>query len=65
MSTAEELKQKGNAAFSAKEFDKAIDFFTQAIEADPTNAVYNSNRSGCYASLENFEKALEDAEVCL
>lgn len=35
--------------------------FSQAIEADPTNHVLYSNRSGAYASLKQFDKALEDA----
>jgi stress-induced-phosphoprotein 1 len=35
--------------------------FSQAIELDPTNHVLYSNRSGSYASLKQFDKALEDA----
>jgi tetratricopeptide (TPR) repeat protein len=35
--------------------------FTQAIEIEPGNHVLYSNRSGAYASLKNFDKALEDA----
>lgn len=37
------------------------DKFSQAIELEPTNHVLYSNRSGAYASLKNFDKALEDA----
>jgi len=35
--------------------------FTEAINIDPSNHVLYSNRSGSYASLKQFDKALEDA----
>lgn len=41
--------------------DLLSDKFSQAIEIEPTNHVLYSNRSGAYASLKNFDKALEDA----
>ncbi|KAI4216537.1 MAG: hypothetical protein LQ351_001026 [Letrouitia transgressa] len=58
---ADALKAEGNKAFAAKNFDEAIDKFSQAIEIEPGNHVLYSNRSGAYASLKNFEKAFEDA----
>ncbi|QEL62655.1 hypothetical protein SBP28_004372 [Candidozyma auris] len=64
--SAEEYKAEGNKLFAAKEFDKAIEQFTKAIEtSDVPNHVLYSNRSACYASLKNFTKALEDAEKCV
>jgi len=65
MSSAEEYKLQGNQAFAQKDFSKAVELFSKAIELDSSNAVYYSNRSGCWASMNNFEKALEDAEKCL
>ena len=55
------LKAEGNKAFAAKDFSTAIDKFSQAIEVDPSNHVLYSNRSGSYASLKQYDKALEDA----
>lgn len=61
---ADKLKAEGNAAFAAKDFDKAISLFTQAIDLDPSNHVLYSNRSACYASLKDFAGALQDATKC-
>ncbi|KAI9226041.1 MAG: heat shock protein STI-like protein [Piptocephalis tieghemiana] len=61
MSTADELKAQGNKAFSAGQFDEAVSLFTKAIEVDPTNHVFYSNRSASYASLRKYNEALEDA----
>lgn len=64
--SAEEHKAQGNKYFAAKDFDKAIEEFTKAIEASPEpNHVLYSNRSGSHASLKNFSKALEDAQKCV
>ncbi|WPH00879.1 Hypothetical protein R9X50_00371000 [Acrodontium crateriforme] len=58
---ADALKAEGNKLFAAKDFVGAAEKFSQAIELDPTNHVLYSNRSGAYASLKQFDKALEDA----
>ena len=53
MTTANEYKAEGNKYFAAKEFEKAIEAFTKAIEASPEpKHVLYSNRSGSYASLK-------------
>ncbi|KAK3905764.1 heat shock protein sti1 [Staphylotrichum tortipilum] len=62
MSTADELKALGNKAIAAKNFDEAIDKFTQAIAIDPSNHILYSNRSAAYASKKEWSSALGDAE---
>mmetsp|Transcript_116986 Transcript_116986/g.277885 ORF Transcript_116986/g.277885 Transcript_116986/m.277885 type:complete len:579 (-) Transcript_116986:123-1859(-) len=61
---AAEAKAKGNAAFAAKHFKEAIEHFTEAISYVPDH-VFFSNRSACHASLEEYEKALEDGRRCV
>lgn len=62
---ANELKDQGNKAFQAKDYDAAIDLFTGAIELDPQNHVLFSNRSAAKAGKKQWVAALEDAEaVC-
>ncbi|KAJ1796218.1 Hsp90 cochaperone [Coemansia sp. RSA 2399] len=62
MSSANELKAKGNEAFAAGNYDESIELFTQAIEIDPTNHVLYSNRSASLSSLKKYDEALKDAE---
>ncbi|KAJ4397353.1 Hsp90 cochaperone [Gnomoniopsis smithogilvyi] len=62
MSTADELKALGNKAIADKNFDEAIDKFTQAIALTPENHILYSNRSAAYASKKDYANALKDAE---
>ena len=59
---ADALKDQGNKAFQAKDYDKAIELFTEALKLDPTNFVLFSNRSAAKAGKRNYAGALEDAE---
>ncbi|EPS65293.1 hypothetical protein M569_09477 [Genlisea aurea] len=59
---ADEAKGRGNAAFSAGNFEEAIRHFTTAIALSPNNHVLYSNRSAAYASLNKFPEALADAQ---
>ncbi|KAJ8462951.1 hypothetical protein ONZ45_g17748 [Pleurotus djamor] len=65
MADSNALKDAGNKAFAAKDWDKAIDLFTQAIAIDPKNHVLFSNRSAAKAGKKQWEAALEDAEQCV
>ena len=49
----------------AGQFDAAAKHFTAAIEHDPTDHVFFSNRSACYASVGKLNAAIEDAEKCV
>jgi len=62
---AQAAKAKGNAEFSAKNYKAAIKHFTEAIGFDPSDHVFYSNRSACYASTDEYEKALEDGTKCV
>lgn len=63
--SADELKQLGNEAFSRKDFDEAISFYSEAIKINPKNHVLFSNRSACYAGKKEWTAAAEDAKVCI
>lgn len=62
---AAEAKEAGNREFSAKNYSEAIKYFTVAIQHDPFEHVFYSNRSACYASLGQYQEALLDGRKCV
>lgn len=51
--------------FSEQMYDKAIEMYTKAIEANPNVAAYYGNRSIAYLKTECFGYALADASKSL
>jgi len=43
----------------------AIQSYSEAIELDPSNHVYYSNRSTCLAEMSRFAEAKADGERCI
>ncbi|KAJ7169455.1 putative stress-induced protein STI1 [Mycena filopes] len=59
---AEKFKQSGNTLMSSKQYDKAIEAYTQAVASDPTNAIYYSNRAAAYSSKGDHLSAIGDSQ---
>ncbi|KAB5523024.1 small glutamine-rich tetratricopeptide repeat-containing protein A [Coniochaeta sp. 2T2.1] len=57
---AETFKNEGNKYFKAKEYTKAIEYYTKAVVLQPESATYLSNRAAAYMSAGKYEDALED-----
>ncbi|OBZ71398.1 RNA polymerase II-associated protein 3 [Grifola frondosa] len=64
-STAQEEKDKGNAAFKAGDFPTAIGHYTAAILADPANPTFPLNRAAAYLKLGKNEDAERDCDAVL
>jgi Ca2+-binding EF-hand superfamily protein len=58
-------RNKGNAAFKAGEWEKAINYYSKSLKVDPTNFIVTSNRSSAYLKMGQKEDALKDAERCI
>ncbi|UZJ55857.1 hypothetical protein CBS101457_005177 [Exobasidium rhododendri] len=57
---AKAAKEEGNQAFKSKKYKEAVQFYSQAIESDPSEASYLTNRAAANMSLQNYRPALED-----
>ncbi|KAJ8602796.1 hypothetical protein CTAYLR_002605 [Chrysophaeum taylorii] len=62
---AEAAKALGNKALQAKQYDEAVAHYTQAIELDPQQHTYYSNRAAALTSKGDYSAALSDAEKCI
>lgn len=67
-SLAEEKKSLGNTALQGKDYDLAIQLYTEAIELCPdgsTSHVYYSNRAAAYSHKTEYELAIADCQTCI
>lgn len=62
---ADAKKILGNEEFSKKNYEKSIECYTEAINLDPSNHLYFSNRSASYGALGKWAEAKADAKQCV
>ncbi|KAL4086971.1 hypothetical protein PRIC1_014029 [Phytophthora ramorum] len=59
------LKAKGNDAFARRRFQAAVQYYSQAIELDPTAHILYGNRAAANHRLKKYKLALEDSDVAV
>ena len=59
---AEALKAKGNDFYKKRDFDEALKFYQQAIDANPDETTFYSNKAACYFEKKDYEKCIEVCE---
>ena len=59
---AVEAKDRGNEAFKAGDFPKAVAEYSEAIKRDPDNPTYYANRAAARTKLMDCSSALEDCD---
>ncbi|KAI4164029.1 MAG: hypothetical protein LQ342_002264 [Letrouitia transgressa] len=62
---AESFKSQGNNAMQQKDYEKAIDLYSKAVNLSPTNPIYLSNRAAAYSASHKHEEARADAELAV
>ncbi|XP_050210620.1 outer envelope protein 64, mitochondrial [Mercurialis annua] len=65
MDASELLKEKGNAAFKGKQWNKAVSYYTEAIKLNGSFATYYCNRAAAYLELGCFQQAEEDCSQAI
>ncbi|KAL5728184.1 Hsp70-Hsp90 organizing protein 3 [Ranunculus cassubicifolius] len=59
---AQKEKELGNATYKKKEFEKAIDHYSKAIELDDTDISFITNRAAVYLEMGKYEDCIKDCD---
>ncbi|ESQ38220.1 hypothetical protein EUTSA_v10028542mg [Eutrema salsugineum] len=59
---AQAEKEQGNASYKKKDFEKAIDHYTKAMELDDEDISYLTNRAAVYLEMGKYEECIEDCD---
>lgn len=62
---SELLKEKGNAAFKGRQWNKAVNFYSEAVKVNNKNATYYCNRAAAYLELGCFQQAEADCNQAI
>ncbi|KAI4905767.1 hypothetical protein NFI96_027776, partial [Prochilodus magdalenae] len=65
LAEAEQLKSEGNDQMKVENFSAAVEFYSKAIQINPSNAVYYCNRAAAYSKLGNYAGAVQDCELAI
>lgn len=57
---AEEYYNLGNNCYNAEDYKEAIEYYTKAIELNPNNEDYYTDRADCYKELGKWKEAISD-----
>ena len=63
-SASEDKKNLGNAEFKKGNHGKAIQYYTEAADIQPTEQIY-SNRAASYIAIKEYRKALDDCKAAI
>ncbi|KAF6017017.1 STIP1 [Bugula neritina] len=55
-------KEKGNAAYKAKKFEEALSHYGKAIELDPNNIIYYTNKAAVYFEQGRYDLCIETCQ---
>lgn len=63
--SAAELKEQGNRLYGARKFDEAIGYYSKAIQKNPSDPKYFTNRALCKLRLRRWDDVCQDCRHAL
>jgi stress-induced-phosphoprotein 1 len=58
-------KEKGTEAYKKKDFETALKHYTNAIELDPEDMVYRTNRAAVYFETKKYDETVQDCKEAI
>jgi len=58
---AKSFKEQGNQYFKNKDYNKALEFYSKAIDLNPMDPAYYGNRAACYFAMHKYQKCIDDS----
>jgi len=58
-------KEEGNGFYKKKEFEKALASYDEAIEIDPTNMTFLSNKAAVYFTQKKYDECIAECEKAM
>lgn len=62
---ANEFKKRGNNCVKNYEYKKAVQYYTEAIRLNKSEAVYYTNRALCYLKLNQYTECIDDCTMAI
>lgn len=62
---SQQIASRGNQLAQLGHFSAAVDLFTEAVRLYRNDHRYYANRSFCYDHLQQYDRALKDANMCI
>lgn len=62
---AADAKLKGNDFYKKRDFPKALEFYNQAIEFDPEELTYYTNKAAVFFEQKNYDSCIETCDEAI
>jgi stress-induced-phosphoprotein 1 len=62
---AEAKKLEGNAAYKKKDFENALKLYQEAIDLNPDELTFYTNKSAVYLEMKEFQKGIDECDKAI